>query len=570
MTGCGWRARKHFYHMTRRTWPAVPPLLICCLLSWGAPFSFALAADSGASVVVIYNARLPESRRVAAHYAERRRVPAQQVLGLDLPTGETMTRAEFIEQLQKPLLRELEARRLFTLAPITNAPSVRRVVDAKIRYAVLCHGVPLKILKDTGLLEEGTDKLPPEFRRNEAAVDSQLCLLPASEQKLMWAGPLQNPFYGATNDATMHPTNGLLMVARLDGPTPEIARALVDKALEAETNGLWGRAYFDARGLTNGNYKVGDDWVRGAAQLSRRYGLETELDNTPPTWDASYPMSQIALYAGWYDEQVSGPFTRSRVEFMPGAIAYHLHSFSATTIRSTNRHWVGPLLSQGVAATMGCVEEPYLTGTPDLTVFFAHLLFMGSSFGEAAYAAAPALSWQTTVVGDPLYRPFARRPEELHFDLEQRRSQLAEWSHLRVVNLNLVLGFPPGEMISYLEQVPLTRESAVLTEKLADLHLAQKKSSEAFDLYERALKLKPSPQQQVRLLLTLGREHAAHGGTQAAFDAYRRLLKDVPDYPDALAIYKQLRPLAQTLGRKEDAQRYDQEIKRLSPPPKVH
>ena len=30
----------------------------------------------------------------------------------------------------------------------------------------------------------------------------------------------------------------------------------------------------------------------------------------------------------------------------------------------------------------------------------------GSTFAEAAYAAQPALSWMTTFIGDPLYRPF--------------------------------------------------------------------------------------------------------------------------------------------------------------------
>ena len=47
-------------------------------------------------------------------------------------------------------------------------------------------------------------------------------------------------------------------------------------------------------------------------------------------------MSQIAIYCGWYDENVSGPFTLPKVEFMPGAFAYHLHSFSAATLRSAN------------------------------------------------------------------------------------------------------------------------------------------------------------------------------------------------------------------------------------------
>jgi hypothetical protein len=51
---------------------------------------------------------------------------------------------------------------------------------------------------------------------------------------------------------------------------------------------------------------------------------------------------------------------------------------------------------------MGCVHEPYLSCTPQLPVFAARLIYDRMTFGEAAYAAQPVLSWQTTVVGDPL------------------------------------------------------------------------------------------------------------------------------------------------------------------------
>ena len=89
----------------------------------------------------------------------------------------------------------------------------------------------------------------PEWRRNEAAVDSELAWLPLVKMNVPLSGPLPNWVYGATNPALLHPTNGILLVARLDGPSVEIARGLVDKALAAERDGLWGRAYFDARGL---------------------------------------------------------------------------------------------------------------------------------------------------------------------------------------------------------------------------------------------------------------------------------------------------------------------------------
>ena len=194
-----------------------------------------------------------------------------------------------------------------------------------------------------------------------------------------------------------------------------------------------------------------------------------------PTFSAGFPLSQIGLYAGWYDGTVSGPFTRESVEFLPGAVAYHLHSFSAHTLRTADKHWCGPLLARGATATMGCVEEPFLAGTPDLGVFFHRLTAAGWTFGEAAYAAQGSLSWQTTIVGDPLYHPFARHPAELHADLIKRRSPLLAWSHLRVVNLNLAQGASAAEMVGYLNQQPETQTSAVLLEKLGDLQLKLEK-----------------------------------------------------------------------------------------------
>ena len=197
--------------------------------------------------------------------------------------------------------------------------------------------------------------------------------------------------------------------------------------------------------------------------MCRRLGLETAVDTNAATFPPSFPLSQVAYYMGWYDGDVSGPFAAPQVEFMPGAFAYHLHSFSAATLRSTNRHWAGPLLARGVTATMGAVNEPYLTGTPDLAVFTARLIYQGFTFGEAACAAQSVASWQMTVVGDPLYRPFGRNPDIMHAELTKQGSKLLEWSWLRLANLNLANGKPLGDWVNFLESLELTKTSAVLS-----------------------------------------------------------------------------------------------------------
>ena len=332
----------------------------------------------GDEIVVIYNSRLPESRAVAEYYARARQVPKNQILGFALTMNEEMSRDEFRDALQMPLAKELEADKLwqfgsFTIAATNGQPErvVRRVVSSKIRYAVLCYGVPLKISADPDLSEPINTNFQPQLLRNEAAVDSELAWLPMIEMNPPLTGPLPNRVYGVTNAGWLNPTNGILLVARLDGPTADIARGLVDKALQAERDGLWGRAYFDARGLTQSetNYWLGDEWILGAAQISRALGFETVVDDKPETFPASFPMSQIALYAGWYTGDADGPFSLPKVEFMPGAFAYHLHSFSASTLRSTTANWCGPLLAKGATCTMGCVYEPYLSFTPNVALF---------------------------------------------------------------------------------------------------------------------------------------------------------------------------------------------------------
>jgi uncharacterized protein (TIGR03790 family) len=508
------------------------------------------AAGPGDEVLVVYNSRMPESKSVADHYAQRRQVPTNQILGLELTTDEEISRTEFQDALQRPLAKALESRKLWHIAsqivPATNGQPGRvewRVVNSRIRYLVLCYGVPLRITANPLLKERGMEKLRPELQRNEAAVDNELACLPWVEQKLPLSGPLPNQLYTVTNAALLHPTNGILLVARLDGPSADLARGLVDKAIQAETDGLWGRAYFDLRGLTDPAYKPGDDWIRTAAELSRLVGFETVIDTNAATFSTGFPMSHIGLYAGWYDNDASGPFSRPTVEFMPGAFAYHIQSYSAATLRSTTRNWVGPLLAKGVTATMGAVTEPYLSGTPDLGVFFGRFLFFGFTFGEAAYAAQPVLSWQTTVIGDPLYRPFGKGPQEQHLDLERRHSKLVEWSHLKVVNLNLAKNTPAAQLPAYLEEIETTKQSAVLTEKLADLYAALGKPLSAVRSYQAALKLDPSPQQRVRLRLVLGEKLQEQDRHDEAVENYRRLLEEAPDYPDRQAIADKLAAL---------------------------
>ena len=117
---------------------------------------------------------------------------------------------------------------------------------------------------------------------------------------------------------------------------------------------------------------------------------------------------------------------------------------------------------------MGCVYEPYLAATPNIA-FFLQAFGNGYTFGEAAWAAQPALSWQTTVIGDPLYCPFGKPPAQLHAELARRHSPLLEWSYLKLVDLDIARGVPLAQLANFIENLPAAAKTAILTEKLADV-----------------------------------------------------------------------------------------------------
>ncbi|MSU23543.1 MAG: TIGR03790 family protein [Opitutus sp.] len=279
--------------------------------------------------------------------------------------------------------------------PEKYAPSGHRITAL-----VLCRGVPLKLTHDPALYAEArpfTSKA--EFRTNSGAVDSELSALAQPNYPINAFVP--NPLF--QNDRPTSFEHALVVkVSRLDGPTVEDALALVDRALAAERTGLLGRAYVDLGGV----HPDGDRWLASVVTQLEALGFDASVDREPGTMPASARCDAPVLYFGRYAGDLNGPFALPGFRFPPGAIALHIHSYSASTLRSPTTGWTGPLIARGVTATVGNVFEPYLqlTHRPELLL---RALARGATLADAAYYALPALSWQTILIGDPLYRPFA-------------------------------------------------------------------------------------------------------------------------------------------------------------------
>ena len=91
-------------------------------------------------MVVVCNKAVPESRAVADHYLAKRKVPKENLVELDLPTGEDISRADYEAKLAGPLRTALKDRK------------------DRVKVLLTVYGVPLRV----------GPKVPTEAEKAEA------------------------------------------------------------------------------------------------------------------------------------------------------------------------------------------------------------------------------------------------------------------------------------------------------------------------------------------------------------------------------------------------------------------
>jgi len=410
--------------MSKRITTAGLLLLLC---------SVAAPALEPEEILVLVNRSVPESSRLGRYYCEKRSVPYKNILYLHLTSGlnENISRGAYEQWIAEPVRMQL----------------LRKRTPGEIRCLVTTYGVPIRVGRRPPLegqearlkeLEEkiknAKDKLdrakqadsqekkptPDELKRikltmqrlqlqadringreTDASVDSELSLALVGDYELYRWQP--NGLRGDTIGLDFK----TLMVSRLDASSYEIAEGLVDKAIEAEKNGLKGTAYIDTRGMKfdrTSQFSFYDQSMRDMAILTR---LQTEMavkeEKTSKLFDpCSCP--DAAIYCGWYS---LGKYIDA-FDFVQGAVGYHIASSEATGLRSPNgSQWCTAMLRDGITATLGPVNEPYLHSFPLPRDFFAQL-YKGKCLVEAYYHTKPFNSWMLLLIGDPLYTPFPK------------------------------------------------------------------------------------------------------------------------------------------------------------------
>lgn len=470
-----------------------------CLKGWMAlcwlalPFPAMLFAQTededlpDHGVVVLANSASETSLRIAAHYMQARRLPQRCLVTLELPEAGEISRADFTEKLWNPLLRQLietEWMEAQLSAGFENhGRLVPVLIENRVKYLAVCYGVPYSVSEAEGLddaeligrLRRLTPQLSPvpsprmwnqsKMNVTRASVDSELALLALPYLPL--AGAIASPVYG--NLEAFRESQNIIAVSRLDGPDEDSIRRMIDRTIVTEREGLRGRAYFDQDGR-GGAYGLGNRWIDRASTMVKAKGWDTDVDLERRVLPYNARFDSPAIYAGWYAGNLTGAFSREGLEFPPGALAFHIHSYSARDLRSPDKGWTGPLVARGVCGTIGNTSEPFLVFTHDLEKLF-HALLQGASFGEATTVSLHGFSWQTLAVGDPLYRPFQHNLELQLAD--QRTDLLSNYVWIRRANL-LVLSDRLDEAASTLQTRASARfrqpDAAPLHWRLAEIH----------------------------------------------------------------------------------------------------
>jgi uncharacterized protein (TIGR03790 family) len=395
------------------------------------------AALEPKDVWLVVNKNVPASREVADHYIAKRGVPKGNVIELDLPKVEDVSRTEYDAKFAAPLRAALKphkdaAKVLLTTYGVPlrvgrvlpNAEEQKELATLRPELAEARKKLPelekkekdkQADSKELAVARAEVNKLQARERvlthaESEASVDSELMCLWWPEYALVrWQ---MNPRFRFAPDAVKR-NPAVLLVSRLDGPTPAIAKRLVDDAIATEKDGLKGKAVIDARGFKfdpkskdrGTGYDGYDTSMRDAAEHLKAAGLEIELDDKPEVLKQGAAKG-VALYCGWYSH---ANFVDC-CEYERGAVAWHLASSEAVTLRNgDSKVWCPNLLKKGVCATLGPVAEPYTVGFPKPAEFFG-LLACGDRTLVECYADSMLFcSWMTVLVGDPLYTPFKGR-----------------------------------------------------------------------------------------------------------------------------------------------------------------
>ncbi|MEN6622522.1 MAG: TIGR03790 family protein [Smithella sp.] len=396
-------------------------------------------------IIVVANSDVHESVSLALFYMKKRGIPHKNLVTISIPDNEHCNREDYEKKIALPVRdflykhdpKEVNFHCILTMygVPLTiddDGLSLKQKI--KLTELVVKVRTLNEILKKLKKEEKNKYKsltkeiektnqqiLPLRMLDKTAAVDSELALI--GEKTYPLARWVPNPFFlGYRGRLVKDMPHKALLIARLDGPSPEIVHRIIEDSLATEEKGLRGKAYFDTRWPDPGNKKLTayafyDRALHRTADIVRKSGvMPVVLDEKERLFQPG-ECPNAALYCGWYSlRKYVDAFT-----WVTGAVAYHVASAECVTLKKpASTVWCKVMLEKGVAATIGPVGEPYLQSFPQPELFFGLLIDGRLTLAECFALSSPYLSWKMILIGDPLYRPFKHVESVNKFNLPKK------------------------------------------------------------------------------------------------------------------------------------------------------
>ena len=301
---------------------------------------------------IVYNSNDGPSTRIARYYADQRHVPESNLVGLPITDRAVIGREE-LRRLRNTMLDHLPS-------------SVQSLVLVWSRpYAVECMSVTTAFAAgyEPGFCEPGCQRT--NF----------------------------NPLYD-TNGWLPADTTGWLPAMLLPSHDEALARALIDRGVQADGSRAHGTAYLIRTQDATRNVRA-PQYDGAQALVAGRVGVR---QLSTPIERLSDPAVAYFTGAMWVDEL-------PKIHFLPGAAADHLTS-TGGALESTDQMPAIAWLRQGATATYGTVSEPcnHPGKFPSPGVLLDHYL-RGETLLEA-YWKSVAMPGQGLFMGEPLARPF--------------------------------------------------------------------------------------------------------------------------------------------------------------------
>ncbi len=351
-------------------------------------FIAAALAQKPENVLVVMNAKSPESKQIAEYYINKRAIPASNLCKISTTPVEEIDRRIYDTEVSAAIRSCLTARKL----------------TEKILYIVTTLGVPLKISGSGG--QNG----------DCASVDSELTLLYSTIKGFKYAltGAVDNPFYRQRETPFQHSSFPIYLVTRLAAYDVNEVKAMIDRSLAARNKGKF---VIDLDGPDD---TQGNDWLRNAAIFLPKERVL--LDATP---NVVTNQSDVIGYASWGSNDKNRKKRFLNFHWLPGAIMTEYVSSNGRTFTRPPADWElgaswaitdrpkwfagspqslsADYIHEGATGASGHVYEPYLTFCPRPDLLLP-AYFSGRTLAESYYLSIPGLSWQNIVLGDPLCR----------------------------------------------------------------------------------------------------------------------------------------------------------------------